>query len=123
MSNLFFLINNTALIPTFEIINALIRSLTKRQEAILGIRVSLYKGSYDYNSISPEAFYRSKRNALPLGVKMSPDRRGEDAGLVDVGKSMGRNIIDGGVGVKSFNLNFSSENILKSSYNFTNLIK
>lgn len=115
VSNIFFFVNGEGLIPTYRIIDDLIRSFTtmEQQLSALQVRVNLDKIQYEYDD--KESFHDAKMTALD-GKKLKGDYY-TDSALLSIGTSQGKKMYDSiEAGV---NLKINIDQMLRSTYNFS----
>ena len=116
VSNVFFLIDNKALVPTYELINNVLKYWENGLKQITNIHVVANTKGVSYNPSSPEAFLAAKAKAVEseggLGAAVY-----ENAGLVGVGKAQGASIMST-LMVKSVNLGIDLKELLSSAWVF-----
>ena len=111
-SNIFYLIDNKALVPTYVIIENLIKNLKEWSSESEGIYLRLQKPRVSTSALK---FLREKEKAVAgIGFKGSSYT---DEKLVGVGTAMGEKIMDE-LTLKSINLNISLKNLVMSSWQF-----
>ena len=115
LSNVFFLIDNKALVPTYVLIDDVISYYEKGKSELTDIRIMMKKNTAQYAFDNKKEFYSAKAGNTEDGVLGKAIY--EDAGLVGIGKRQGEAIMES-LKVKSVNLGVSLEKLLKSSWAF-----
>lgn len=115
LSNVFFLIDNKALVPTYVLIDDVISYYEQGKSELTDIRIMMKKNTAQYAFNNKKEFYSAKAGATEDGVL--GEAIYEDVGLVGIGKRQGEAIM-GSLKVKSVNLGVSLEKLLKSSWTF-----
>lgn len=113
VSNVFFLIDNNALVPTYELIDNVLSYWEKGQDEMTRIRVVPSKTGVRYKWPSPEEFLEKKANAANgLGPAVY-----EDPALVKVGQEQGAGIMET-LKVQSVNLGINLKTLFTSPWRF-----
>lgn len=113
-SNIFFLINNSVLVPTYEILNGVINQLNNAKEQIFRIQMTLNKTGIKKVWTNAEDFYKAKKNSVN---RLDPSKNYSDSSLLGIGKAQGEAIV-GSLMVHRVNLNIDLKTLLQSSYGF-----
>lgn len=114
LSNVFFLIDNKALVPTYVLIDDVISYYETGKAELANIRVTMKNRSASYEFNDKKSFYAAKAEAAGgiLGEAIY-----EDSGLVGIGKKQGAKIMES-LRIKSVNLGIDLEKLLTSSWVF-----
>ena len=113
VSNIFFLIDNKALIPTYELINNILDFWDKGVKQMTNIKVSANLRGVKYKYDSPLGFLKEKADAAGgLGPATYEDQQ-----LVNVGKEQGRKIMET-LKFKGVRIDVDLNNLLTSAWRF-----
>lgn len=130
-SNTFFWINNEILLPTYVIIDELIKMIDNSNATTLITKFSMTKGTngaYQFPIDKTAAqFKNEKKEALAKSnERFSYNGDYSDTNLLQVGREMGKNIIGysngnnewiGGASMRNINLDIDYENAIKTAFN------
>ena len=106
LSNIFYILNNAALIPSYQIIDKLIDRLTNKIEGRQTFTLTLNTGSIKYMEKSPKKYY--------LGKKERFENKGD---LIAYGSSQGESIISSTkIEAGRMNLLLDSGGLVPTSY-------
>lgn len=110
-SNLFWLINNTELVPTYVLVQKLAEGFETIRENLIHFSLTL-KGKPNVGTA--EAFYERKKEAVQPD-RLSGKYNYESDALVQVGSDKGYQILET-ARIKALNLNLDFDAIIKSAY-------
>lgn len=113
-SNSFFLLNNTTLVPSSDIIYAVIEGLQNMVRTQFSVQATLNPTSSGWAYRDAKAFYEAKRDSV---AALDPSLNYTDASLVAVGATLGESIIDG-LGIERINLNTDLFSFMGSAMHF-----
>lgn len=111
-SNAFYLIANKALVPSYLIIQDIIKNLKREQANYAKISVSIELQNHHLGTAN--AFYRKKKEAVD---KLDAKLNYSDPQLVKVGQEMGEKIIQN-LNIRKIGLKFNMKEIMNSSWVF-----
>ena len=114
LSNVFFLINNKALVPTYELIDNVISYYKNGTKEMTNIEVTVARTGVKPEWISPELYLKAKADATDNGLSAATY---EEEGLVRVGRTQGQHIMDT-LRVNSVNLGIDLKKMLTSAWKF-----
>lgn len=114
ISNVFFLIDNEALVPTYELIDNVIKYYENGMAQMVNIDVSPSRTGVGFDYTSPSRFLQAKADATPDGLRQATYT---DEGLVTVGRLQGQHIMNT-LQIKSVNLGISLKQLLTSGWQF-----
>ena len=114
LSNVFFLIDNKALVPTYELIDNVISYYKNGMKEMTNIEVTVAKTGTKPKWTSPELYLKAKADATNEGLSAATY---EEEGLVHVGRTQGQHIMDT-LRVNSINLGIDLKKMLTSAWSF-----
>ena len=114
VSNVFFLIDNKALVPTYELINNVIKYYETGKAQMTNIDVSPSRTGIGFDYTSPLRFLQAKADATPDGLRQATYT---DEGLVTVGRLQGQHIMNT-LQINAVNLGIGLEQLLTSAWRF-----
>lgn len=111
-SNIFFLISNRFLLPTYKIIDGIIKQLKDLEGEVARLNVSIISSGMSLGSA--KSFYKQKQE-ITGGLRGDGDY--SDSGLLSVGTSKGQEIINQ-LQINKIGVKIDMESLLTSSYAF-----
>lgn len=113
LSNLFFFLGNSIYLPTYKIIDEVIKQIEFETEELATLKISIGNPSNYYDNTA-EGFYWAK-GFITGGLDASKNYT--DEGLLAVGRAQGKAILESAP-MKSINMNFDMKKLTQSAYNF-----
>ena len=113
LSNLFFFLGNSVYLPTYKIIDEIIKQIEFEMEGLASLKISIGNPSSYYDNTA-EGFYWAK-TFITGGLDSSKNYT--DEGLLSVGRAQGKAILESAP-VKSVNISFDMKKLTQSAYNF-----
>lgn len=113
LSNLFFFLGNSVYLPTYKIIDEIIKQIEFEMEGLASLKISIGNPS-DYYNNTAEGFYKDKINAVGI---LDASKNYTDEGLLSVGRAQGKAILESAP-LKSVNISFDMKKLTQSAYNF-----
>ena len=114
ISNVFFLIDNKALVPTYELIDNVLKYYKTGAEQMTNIDVTPSRTGVGFDYTSPLRYLQAKADATPTGLGAATYT---DEGLVTIGRLQGKHIMDT-LQINAVNLGVSIEQLLTSAWRF-----
>ena len=113
LSNLFFFLGNSVYLPTYKIIDEIIKQIQFETEELASLKITIGNPSRYYDNTA-EGFYWAKR-FITGGLDSSKNY--SDEGLLAVGRAQGKAILESAP-MKSINMNFDMKKLTQTAYNF-----
>lgn len=113
LSNLFFFLGNSIYLPTYKIIDEVIKQIEFETEELATLKISIGNPSNYYDNTA-EGFYWAK-GFITGGLDASKNYTDKD--LLAVGRAQGKAILESAP-MKSINMNFDMKKLTQSAYNF-----
>lgn len=114
ISNVFFLIDNKALVPTYELIDNVLEYYKTGKAQMTNIDITPSRTGVGFDYTSPLRFLQAKADATPDGLRQATYT---DEGLVTVGRLQGQHIMNT-LQINAVNLGISLEQLLTSAWRF-----
>lgn len=112
LSNLFFFLGNSIYLPTYKIIDEIIKQIEFEINEIASLKISIGNPT-DYYKSTAEGFYKDKISAVGI---LDASKNYTDEGLLSVGRAQGKAILESAP-VKSVNISFDMKKLTQSAYN------
>lgn len=112
LSNLFFFLGNSVYLPTYRIIDEIIKQIEFEMEGLASLKVSIGNPT-DYYKNTAEGFYKEKISAVGI---LDSSKNYTDEGLLSVGRAQGKAILESAP-LKSVNISFDMKKLTQSAYN------
>lgn len=113
LSNLFFFLGNSIYLPTYKIIDEIIKQIEFEINEIASLKISIGNPT-DYYKSTAEGFYKDKISAVGI---LDASKNYTDEGLLSVGRAQGKAILESAP-MKSVNISFDMKKLTQSAYNF-----
>lgn len=113
LSNLFFFLGNSVYLPTYKIIDEIIKQIEFETNEIASLKISIGNPT-DYYNNTAEGFYKDKITAVGI---LDASKNYTDEGLLSVGRTQGKAILESAP-LKSVNISFDMKKLTQSAYNF-----
>lgn len=112
LSNLFFFLGNSVYLPTYKIIDEIIKQIEFETNEIASLKISIGNPT-DYYKSTAEGFYKDKITAVGI---LDASKNYTDEGLLLVGRAQGKAILESAP-LKSVNISFDMKKLTQSAYN------
>lgn len=112
LSNLFFFLGNSVYLPTYKIIDEIIKQIEFETNEIASLKISIGNPT-DYYKSTAEGFYKDKISAVGI---LDASKNYTDEGLLSVGRAQGKAILESAP-LKSVNISFDMKKLTQSAYN------
>lgn len=112
LSNLFFFLGNSVYLPTYKIIDEIIKQIEFEINEIASLKISIGNPTNYYKSTA-EGFYKDKISAVGT---LDASKNYTDEGLLSVGRAQGKAILESAP-LKSVNISFDMKKLTQSAYN------
>lgn len=112
LSNLFFFLGNSVYLPTYKIIDEIIKQIEFETNEIASLKISIGNPT-DYYKSTAEGFYKDKISAVGI---LDASKNYTDEGLLSVGRAQGKAILESAP-MKSVNISFDMKKLTQSAYN------
>ena len=113
LSNLFFFLGNSIYLPTYKIIDEIIKQIEFETNEIASLKISIGNPT-DYYKSTAEGFYKDKITAVGI---LDASKNYTDEGLLSIGRAQGKAILESAP-LKSVNISFDMKKLTQSAYNF-----
>ena len=113
-SNIFYLFANTVLVPTYKIIDDLIKQLQNAEQEIFKLQVTLSPSSVTTAGYNAKTLYEKKANSVD---KLDYFKNYTDKNLVNVGVEVGKDIMNT-LQISRINIYTDLNTLLTSTHNF-----
>lgn len=111
-ANAFFLFSNKAFVPTYMIIDDIIKQMQREEAKLFNLKVTLKTSGISYAYSSVKSFYEAKQQAVG---KLDPSQGYTDQRLLAVGGEQGKQIIES-LNIERIKLNVNLNTLLKTSW-------
>ena len=113
LSNLFFFLGNSIYLPTYKIIDEIIKQIEFEMESLASLKISIGNPTNYYKSTA-EGFYKDKITAVGI---LDASKNYTDEDLLSIGRAQGKAILESAP-LKSVNISFDMKKLTQSAYNF-----